>query len=53
MSDLIRICDSDEVVVDYDRSTGKYRVSLFKDGHFQDEWWFDEYKGDVRKGGTE
>ena len=52
MSDLIRIYDTDELVVDYD-GKGKYRVSLFKDGHFQDEWWFDEYKGDVRKGGTE
>ena len=45
MSDLIRIYDTDEFVVDYD-GTGKYRVSLFKDGHFQDEWWFDEYKGE-------
>ena len=40
---LIRICESEDFVVDYDRGRGMYRVSVFKDNHFQDEYWFDCY----------
>ena len=42
--DLIRICESDNWFVDYDRERGMYRVSYFEDNHFKDECWFDEYK---------
>ena len=45
--DVVRICDSDNFVVDYDKSRGMYRVSAFEDGHFKDECWFDEYKEGV------
>lgn len=42
---LIRICESDDWFVDYDKERGMYRVSYFEDNHFKDECWFDEYKG--------
>lgn len=42
--DVIRIVDSDDFVVDYDKSRGMYRVSVFKDNHFADEIWFDSYE---------
>lgn len=42
--DVIRIVDSDDFVVDYDKSRGMYRVSIFEDGHFKDEVWFDAYE---------
>ena len=38
---LIRISESDDWIVDYDRGRGMYRVSYFKDDHFVDEHWFD------------
>lgn len=38
---LIRISESDDWIVDYDRERGMYRVSYFKDNHFKDEYWFD------------
>lgn len=41
---LIRIASSDDFIVDYDHSRGMYRVSVFKDYHFQDEYWFDAYE---------
>ena len=42
--DVVRISDSDNFVVDYDKSRGMYRVSVFEDGHFRDEYWFDCYE---------
>ena len=48
--DLVRICDSDNFVVDYDKSRGMYRVSAFEDGHFKDEYWFDAYEEKEVKG---
>ena len=41
---LIRISESDDWIVDYDRERGMYRVSYFEDGHFKDEYWFDAYE---------
>lgn len=38
---LIRISESDDWIVDYDRGRGMYRVSYFEDNHFKDEHWFD------------
>ena len=38
---LIRISESDDWIVDYDRERGMYRVSYFEDNHFKDEHWFD------------
>lgn len=43
-STLIRICESDDWMVDYDRERGMYRVSYFEDGHFKNEYWFDCYE---------
>ena len=42
--DVVRTHDSDDFVVDYDKSRGMYRVTIFKDGHFWDEVWFDAYE---------
>lgn len=43
--DLIRIeSNSKDCVVDYDKERGMYRVSIFDDDHFWDEFWFEEYK---------
>lgn len=41
---LIRICESNRFVVDYDLDRGMYRLSTFEDNHFQDEYWFDAYR---------
>ena len=41
---LIRILESDDWFVDYDRDRGMYRVSYFQDNHFLDECWFDAYE---------
>lgn len=41
---LIRISESDDWIVDYDRDRGMYRVSYFEDYHFVDEHWFDAYE---------
>lgn len=38
---LIRISESDDWIVEYDRERGMYRVSYFEDGHFVDDHWFD------------
>ena len=42
--DVIRIAESDDWIVDYDKSRGMYRVSYFQDNHFKDEIWFDAYE---------
>lgn len=42
---LIRVSETDDCIVDYDKERGKYRVSIFEHGHFWDEFWFDEYSG--------
>lgn len=44
LSSIIRISESDDFIVDYDKSRGMYRVSVFDDGHFWDEFWFDAYE---------
>ena len=44
MSNLIRILETDDWVVDYDKGRGMYRVSKFEDYHFKDEIWFDAYE---------
>ena len=41
---LIRIVESDDWFVDYDRESGMYRVTYFEDNHFVDECWFDAYE---------
>lgn len=41
---LIRISESDDFVVDYDKDRGMYRVSVFNDNHFVSEYWFDCYE---------
>lgn len=41
---LIRISESDDWIVDYDKECGQYRVSYFEDNHFKDEHWFDCYE---------
>lgn len=41
---LFPICESDDFVVHYDPMRGIYRVTVFNDGHFWDEYWFDAYE---------
>jgi hypothetical protein len=41
---LIRISESDDFIVDYDKDRGMYRVSVFEENHFKDEYWFDAYE---------
>lgn len=40
---LIRISENDNFAVHYDKDRGMYRVSVFEDYHFKDEYWFDAY----------
>lgn len=44
---LIKISESDNWIVDYDRERGQYRVSYFEECHFIDEYWFNEYQPDI------
>lgn len=41
---LFPISESDDFVVHYDPMKGMYRVTVFNDGHFWDEYWFDAYE---------
>ncbi len=40
---LIRICESEDFFVDYDKDRDMYRVSTF-DQYFKREYWFDCYE---------
>ena len=40
---LIRVAEGENFVVDYDKSRGMYRVSIFENYHYQYEFWFDAY----------
>lgn len=44
--DVVNVYEDEYVVVDYNKSGKMYRVSIFEDCHFVDEFWFDEYKED-------
>lgn len=44
---LFPISESEDFVVHYDPMKGMYRVTVFNDGHFWDEYWFDEYKEQI------
>lgn len=51
-NEVVRVYEDECVVVDYNKVGKMYRVSIFEDGHFKDEFWFDEYKEESsRKGG--
>lgn len=41
---LFPISESDDFVVHYDPMKGMYRVTVFNDGHFWDDYWFDAYE---------
>lgn len=41
---LIRISESEDFFVDYDRDRGMYRVSVCKDNGYNNEYWFDAYE---------
>ena len=40
----IPISESENFIVHYDPMSGMYRVTVFNDGHFFDEYWFDAYE---------
>ena len=44
MDRFVRILESDDWIIDYDKEKRKYRVSYFEDFHFVDEIWFDAYE---------
>ena len=44
--DVVRIYEDKDFIVDYNKSGKMYRISVFEDDHFKDEFWFDEYKED-------
>lgn len=41
---FIKISESDNAVVRYDKNRGMYVVSIFEDGHCKYEVWFDAYE---------
>ena len=44
---LIRLkSNSEDCEVDYDKERKMYKVSIFENNHFCDEFWFEEYKGE-------
>lgn len=40
----MKISESNDWIIDYDRERGMYRVSYFEDNHFVDECFFDAYE---------
>lgn len=44
MDKFVRILESDDWIVDYDKEFDRYRVSYFEDNHFVDECWFYAYE---------
>ena len=42
--DVVRIYEDRDFIVDYNKSGKMYRVSVFEDDHFKDEFWFDAYE---------
>lgn len=44
MDRFIRILESNDWIIDYDKEKKKYRVSYFEDFHFVDEIWFNAYE---------
>ena len=40
---LIRIFENDDIIIDYDQDKSMYRVSVFRNNHFADEYWIDTY----------
>lgn len=43
MNNLIRILENEDLAIDYDKERKMYRVSIFEEGHFKNEYWFDVY----------
>jgi hypothetical protein len=41
---FVRICEKDDVIIDYDKNRKMYRVSIFEDNHWKDEYWFNAYE---------
>lgn len=41
---LIRISESEDFTVDYDRDRGMYRIGILKDGCCIESYWFDCYE---------
>lgn len=52
MSNLIRILEDKDWIVDYDKERSIYRVSYFQDNHFRDEYWFHEYSEHIELNGV-
>ena len=47
--DVVRVYEDKDFIVDYNTSGRMYRISIFEDGHFKDEFWFNEYKEELIK----
>lgn len=44
--DVVNIYEDEYITVDYNKSGKMYRVTIYEDGDFKDEFWFNEYKED-------
>ena len=43
MTNWEQIAETEDFIIEYDKSRGMYRVSYFQDNHFVDDVIFDEY----------
>ena len=41
---MIRISETDDCVIDYDKERNMFRVSIFENNHFLEEYWLDAYE---------
>ena len=41
---LIRVCESEDFTVDYDKDRGMYRVGILENCHCKESYWFDAYE---------
>ena len=42
--DVVSVYEDEYVAVDYNKSGKMYRVTIYEDGHYKDEYWFDAYE---------
>ena len=48
MTNWEQIAETEDFIIEYDKTRGMYRVSYFQDNHFVDDVIFDEYQQDIR-----
>ena len=48
--DTVKVYEDEFVTVDYNKVGKMYRVTMFEEGHFIDEFWFNAYEEKELKG---